>query len=202
MSATITPFSVKILSLEETMIQLADEGVPVRAIARATHTPSEEVYEVLKFAIEDGRLIELPQSDWPPGTLRRSRKQPGNSALNLDDHTLGLACAAVFKMTRLQVAVFIALLRRPQITKAQVHAAIEGTRLLAQEQTDPKMIDVVICHIRKKLRPFGVELKTIWGQGYTISAAEREKACAMLAGYLTPTDGCAPSIDIPMQEAA
>lgn len=175
---------LKVVSLEDTMISLADEGVPVRAIARATHTPSDEIYEVLRYAIEDGRLVELPQSDWPPGTFRRSRKQPGSSALNLDDHTLGLALAAVFKLTRLQVAVFIALLRRPQITKAQVHAAIETTRMLAPDETDPKMIDVVICHIRKKLRPHGVELKTIWGQGYTLAAAERDKVLGMLGRYL------------------
>lgn len=187
---------LKIISLEDTMISLADEGVPVRAIARATHTPSEDIYEVLRYAVDDGRLIELPQSDWPPGTLRRARQQPGQSTLNLDDHTLGLALAAVFRMTRLQVAVFLALLRRPQITKAQVHAAIENTRALAPEETDPKMIDVVICHIRKKIRPHGVELKTVWGQGYTIAAAERDKVMALLSGYLQP------HCDLQQQDAA
>jgi hypothetical protein len=177
---------LKVVSLEDTMVSLADEGVPVCAIARATHTPSEEIYELLEYAIEDGRLVELPRSDWPPGSLRRSRKQPGQSTLNLDDSTLGLALAAVFKMTRLQVSVFLALLRRPQISKDQVHAAIENTRSLAPEETDPKMIDVVIHHIRKKLRPFNIELKTIWGQGYTIAAAEREKVLDLLNAYLQP----------------
>lgn len=177
---------LKVVSLEDTMISLADEGVPVCAIARATHTPSEAIYELLEYAVEDGRLVELPRSDWPPGSLRRSRVQPEQSTLNLDDSTLGLALAAVFKMTRLQVAVFLALLRRPQITKAQVHAAIEGTRQLASEETDPKMIDVVICHIRKKLRPFNIELKTVWGQGYTVAAAERDRVLALVSAYLQP----------------
>lgn len=165
---------------------LADEGVPVRAIARATHTPSEEVYDVLKGAVEEGTLIELPQSDWPPGSLRRSRKQPGQSLLNLDDQTLRIACARVFKMTRLQAAVFTALLRRPEITKDQVHAAIEATRSPTSDPTDQKMIDVVICHIRKKTKDHGIALKTIWGQGYSLPHAEREKALALLGAYFQP----------------
>lgn len=177
---------VKVVSLEEAMVSLADEGVPVRAIARATHTPSEEVYEVLKDAVQDGELIELPQSDWPPGSLRRSRKQSGQSLLNLDDHTLRIACAKVFKMTRLQAAVFVALLRRPESTKDQVHNAIEATRSPNSEPTDQKMIDVVICHIRKKIKDHGITLKTIWGTGYALPHLEREKAMALLGEYFQP----------------
>lgn len=177
---------VKVVSLEDAMVSLADEGVPLRAIARATHTPSEDVYEVLKEAMQDGSLIELPQSDWPPGSLRRSRKQPGQSLLNLDDHTLRIACAKVFQMTRLQAAVFVAILRRPEITKDQVHTAIEATRSPTSDPTDQKMIDVVICHIRKKTKDHGIALKTIWGQGYALPNAEREKALALLGAYFQP----------------
>ncbi len=36
----------------------------------------------------------------------------------------------------------------------------------------PKILDVFICKIRKKLKPFGVEIHTHYGRGY----------------YLTPTD--------------
>lgn len=182
----ISPPPLKVVSLEDAMVSLADEGVPLRAIARATHTPSDEVYEVLKGAMGAGYLVELPQSDWPPGSLRRSRKQPGTSLLNVGDHTLRLACAAVFKMTRLQATVFVALLHRPEISKEQVHSAIEATRPANAEPTDHKMIDVVICHIRKKIQSHGVTLKTVWGLGYMLAPEEREKALALLAGYLQP----------------
>jgi hypothetical protein len=175
--------SIKVVSLEDAMVQLADEGVPVRAIARATHTPSDDVYEVLKDALGDGKLVELPQSDWPPGSLRRTRKPPGQSVLNLDDHTLRLACSRIFKMTRLQTAVFVALLRRPEITKDQVHTAIEATRSPNSDPTDQKMIDVVICHIRKKIKDFNIELHTVWGQGYSLSHIERDKALALFENY-------------------
>lgn len=186
MSVVIPQPAVKIVSLEEAMVSLADEGVPVRAIARATHTPSDEIYELLKDAVSDGTLLELPQSDWPPGSLRRSRKPSGQSVLNLDDHTLRLACSNLFHMTRLQAAVFVAIIRRPEITKDQVHTAIEGTRSLASDPTDQKMIDVVICHIRKKIKEYDIKLLTKWGQGYSFPYAEREKVLALLGEYFQP----------------
>jgi DNA-binding response OmpR family regulator len=177
---------LKVVSLEDAMVTLADEGVPVRAIARATHTPSEEVYDVLRDAVGDGKLIELPQNDWPPGSLRRSRQQSGQSPLNLDDFTLRLACAKLFKMTRLQAAVFVAILRRPEITKDQIHDAIESTRHPTADPTDQKMIDVVICHIRKKLKGQDFGLKTIWGQGYSMPRVDRDKALGLLTAYFQP----------------
>ncbi len=186
MSDCITQPVFKIMSLEDAIVLLADEGVPVRAIARATKTPSEDVYETLHGAVEEGKLIELPQSDWPPGSLRRYRKPSGQSILNLDDATLRLACSNVFNMTRLQASVFVALVRRPEITKDQVHSAIESTRSPTADPTDQKMIDVVICHIRKKIKDKGITLITRWGQGYSLHHAERDKVLALLGEYLQP----------------
>lgn len=178
---------LKIVSLEDAVIHLADEGVPVRAIARATHTPSEEVYELLKEALNEGTLCELPQSDWPPGSLRRSRKQPGQSILNLDDHVLQLTCGQVFKLTRQQAAVFVAIIRRaPEIYKDHIQTAIESTRPPNSDPTDQKMIDVIIHHIRAKIKPYGIELKTRWGQGYSLPFAEREKVLALFSAHLQP----------------
>lgn len=187
MSGVIPQPPMKIVSLEDAMVSLADEGVPIRAIARATHTPSEEVYERLREAVGDGTLIELPQGDWPPGSLRRSRKPSGQSVLNLDDHTLRLACSNIFKMTRLQAAVFVAIVRRPEITKDQVHTAIESTRSPTADPTDQKMIDVVICHIRKKIKDHDIRVGTKWGQGYSLPHAEREKVIALLGEYFQPS---------------
>ena len=47
-------------------IRLADEGVPLRAIARATAIPSEQLRDELYSAKINGLLIELPSEDWPP----------------------------------------------------------------------------------------------------------------------------------------
>ena len=36
--------------------------------------------------------------------------------------------------------------------------------------TEPgsKILDVLVCHMRKRLRPIGVEIETIWGFGYRL----------------------------------
>jgi hypothetical protein len=48
------------------------------------------------------------------------------------------------------------------------------------DQTDEKMVDVVICNLRKRLRsywPAGHEvIKTLWGHGYFVEKADRELA--------------------------
>ena len=184
----IPQLPVKVVNLEDAMVSLADEGVPVRAIARATHTPSEDVYAVLKGALGEGFLVELPQNDWPPGSFRRARKPSGQSLLAMDDSTIRLAVANVFKMTRLQASVFVAIIRKPEITKDQIHAAIESTRNPLSDPTDQKMIDVVICHIRKKIKGHGIELRTRWGQGYTLHHSERDKVLALLDQYFQPSE--------------
>lgn len=170
--------------LHDVAVALADEGVPVRAIARAAKIAGEDLYLVLKTAINEGRLIELPKDDWPPTSKRNQRNQPSHNLLNLDDDTLRMACASRFKFTRLQAAVFVTLLRRPEINKDQLHTAIEAIRPNQDEPTDQKMVDVVICHIRKKIKPFEVTIDTIWGVGYSLPAAGRALMLDLLAQHL------------------
>jgi hypothetical protein len=178
---------IKITSLEDTVIHLADEGVPVLAIARATHTPSSEVYELLRDALDEGNLIELPQSDWPPGSLRRSRQPSEQNILNMDDDVLQLACGQIFGLTRQQAAVFVAIIRKaPEVSKKHVHSAIESVRPANAEPTSLKMTDVVIHHIRSKIIPYGLDLKTQWGKGYSFSFSDRDKALALLDRHLRP----------------
>jgi hypothetical protein len=59
--------------LSEVAIRLADEGVPLCAIARATRIPSDELREQLRAAQEDGRLISQPAHDWPPHDAKPRR---------------------------------------------------------------------------------------------------------------------------------
>jgi two-component system, cell cycle response regulator CtrA len=44
------------------------------------------------------------------------------------------------------------------------------------EPPDVKIIDVWICKMRRKLQPFGIEIKTCWGVGYEMP--ESSKAIA------------------------
>lgn len=36
------------------------------------------------------------------------------------------------------------------------------------EEPDIKIIDIMVCKIRKRLAPLGVVIDTVWGQGYRI----------------------------------
>lgn len=175
---------------QEVIVALADEGVPVRVIARAARVPGEDVYEMLHEAIANGTIIELPKDDWPPRG-RRADRQPGWQAiLQMDDVALRLGCASVFHMSPTQSAVFTAFLKRPTLTKEQVHHAIEAARDPAKKETDIKMVDVIVYHVRKRLKTLGMELKTLWGSGYAISEEDRGKALAMLGDFLN-TKGAA-----------
>lgn len=42
------------------------------------------------------------------------------------------------------------------------------------EIPEMKIIDVLICKIRKKLAPRGIEIETVWGWGYRMPAESRE----------------------------
>ena len=170
--------------LHSMMVEFANEGVPVLAIARATKTPSDEVFELLRAAVNDGNLFSMPNSDWPPGRMRTPKAPSETAVLSLDDQQLLLLCAGRFCFTPLQTRVFIALLRRSELTKDQLHNVIEGARDPNEDPSDKKIVDVVICHIRKKLKKDCVEIDTMWGMGYKIRPSERTRLLDMLHKHL------------------
>ena len=44
------------------------------------------------------------------------------------------------------------------------------------DEAEEKIIDVWICKIRKKLKPFDIEIKTNWGKSYEIPEASKARA--------------------------
>lgn len=169
-------------------VRLADEGIPVRAIARALSTPSEQLYELFRDALLTGTILEMPKDDWPPGTVRAQRKPLSGNPLDTDD-ALKCACARFFKCSPLEAALLAAMLKRNEVTKQQLHHVIEQNRPgdPAREATDVKMVDVMICKLRKKLRPHDIMIETMWGLGYLIPAEGRAIAIKLL-GDVETTD--------------
>jgi two-component system cell cycle response regulator CtrA len=158
-------------------IRLADEGIPIRAIARATSLPSSDIYELLRDAVATGLIVELPKDDWPPGSNRGSRVVFHGTPLEQEE-ALKIACARKFKTSPLEAGMLALMLRRDQVTKEQLHVVI--TQKSGKEDIDQKMVDVMICKLRKKLKPFGLVIETMWGMGYLITPASRELAVQML----------------------
>jgi len=174
-------------SPEDIAIRLADEGIPVRAIARAIRVAGSDVYEILTTALLEGRIVDIPKDDWPPGSPRANRSQSDHNILN-DEEQVKFLCSVKFKTTRLQSALLTAVLKRQQVSKQTLHDVIEHTRLMYgtnKEPTDQKMVDVMVCHLRKKLKPFNFDILTVWGVGYRMDPVHREAALVMLTALAT-----------------
>lgn len=157
-------------------VRLADEGVPVAAIARALLCPFAEVTLILKEALEAGHLIDLPPSEWTRGTARDNRPGPDRFIPKGDwVATLQLA----LRITPSEARILSFMLSRQLATKNALHSVSQ----VFNHETEPKIVDVFICKLRKKLRPLDITIGTIWGRGYFIPPASRAKITALTAAY-------------------
>lgn len=52
------------------------------------------------------------------------------------------------------------------------------------EDIDPKIVDVIVCRLRKKLAPFGIKIQTIVGVGYTFDPVSRQRLDALAKGVV------------------
>lgn len=72
-------------------------------------------------------------------------------------------------LTGQEAAVYNHLASRPQASKRSIMQALYSDR--AGDEPAEKIIDVFVCKMRRKLKPFGVEIRTVWGQGYALAAS-------------------------------
>jgi hypothetical protein len=165
-------------------VRLAAENVPVNVVARGLSIPADEVREALDYALETGDITEMPAPDWPPTARRADHLPPAVAAAR--DTDLMISCMRAFKVTKLMASFMMVLLKREEADKAVLHRVIEAQRASrtsrpdSTEETDPKMVDVVICNLRKKLKPYGLRIETLWGHGYYIDAAGRKAALSLV----------------------
>lgn len=178
-------------------IRMANEGLPVSAMARALAIAGYEVRECLDEALTLGKIIEMPINDWPP-TAKKSDRIPNRPPPSpqtwlrmVDDDMLSLYCVKVFQLTPLQGAVMSVLLRHKEVTKEMIHSVIEHRRQSRatrtdMEETELKMVDVVICHIRRKMKKYNDNdppVKTLWGSGYYIPSEFKAKVVSLIDGF-------------------
>lgn len=69
------------------------------------------------------------------------------------------------RLTGHETRLFGRLLKGDVASKAALLTAIYNGR----DEAEIKIIDVFICNMRKKLKPFGLEIATIWGVGYRMT---------------------------------
>ncbi|MGV2188791.1 helix-turn-helix domain-containing protein [Agrobacterium vitis] len=100
---------------------------------------------------------------------------PADDVVRVDlDGGFIVANAAVARLTETEFNLFLTLWgAKPRIvSKEQLMAKAYWLRT-DEEEPEIKIIDVLVCKIRKKLTPLGVTIDTIWGRGYRIIASGR-----------------------------
>jgi hypothetical protein len=145
------------------IVNLAHEGVPQRAIARALELPAAAVAATVADAVARGSLIEPPGNDWP-AQESRARRQPVFLGPPADEGALLMAAAQKFGLTKGQAVIFLALIRRKFCPTKILHDIIEAQRDVNSTPTDRKIVSVMICNIRKRLRGRFV-IQTVQGSG-------------------------------------
>lgn len=157
------------------IVRMADEGIPVAAIVRVLKVPANDVRDTLHKAQAKGIILAMPRDDWPRGS-RREDRLPDTVPVELTAEECILSIMRTFGLTPAQATMFAVLLKRPEAARTTLHLAIQRTD---GDLTDPKIVDVIICKLRKKL-PLGIEVKTIWGRGYYIPRDSKQRALAVL----------------------
>ena len=91
----------------------------------------------------------------------------------------GVKIIELAKLTYSERMLLGLLMRRHRATKDQMMTMLYADR--PDEEPDSKILDVMICKMRKKLSPHGVEIRTIHGAGYELTPTSREKIKALMA---------------------
>ncbi len=169
--------------LEPVIVRLAHEGVPVRAIARATKVESADIRLLLAEAVDTGQIVSVPRDDWPP-QVARDQRVPEYSKGTLDEAHLILNIVRLFAVTQQEARILLVLIKRREATRNMLHGVIESRRPHPKTETEPKIVDVVICKLRKKLKAFDLSIVTVWSCGYFMIPEHRQKALGMLNTYL------------------
>lgn len=169
--------------------RFADEGVPIRAMARAFKQPTDPIRLAIEEAIYKGRIVQMPRDDWPVGQNRDDRSPSFIRANKVDDEGLIFSCKRLFKVTRLQASFLAVLLNRNEVSKETMHQVIESRRAPGKDETDLKMVDVVICNLRKRLKPFNFQVHTLWACGYFMAPAQRKEILELIHAYVRTISG-------------
>src|SRR5881394_2800927 len=138
----------------EIAVRLADEGVPLRAIARATRMPSALVRERLRTALASGQLLDLPREDWPSGFPRDQRALQLSRLSSENRDQLLVAMQRIFGLTPTEISLLLLLVQHPTLHKGRINDAMTS-----------RTIEVHVCRIRQRLEPHGIHIETLWGHG-------------------------------------
>ncbi|MCV9910196.1 helix-turn-helix domain-containing protein [Brucella sp. HL-2] len=76
-----------------------------------------------------------------------------------------------WRLTGNEATIFRCLMSRDVADKDFIWHSLYGDRV--DNPPEQKIIDVHICYMRRKLRPFGIQIGTVWGRGFSLSDRRR-----------------------------
>lgn len=87
-----------------------------------------------------------------------------------------LPCPIEWRLTASETRVFGVLVHREVASRDAIMAALYRDR--NREEPDPKIVDVFICKLRRKIKPHGVVIKTRHGMGFSLENRQSFKEAA------------------------
>ncbi len=78
-----------------------------------------------------------------------------------------------FSLTSQENRLLGALLKMPTVSKDAAMLALYSDRL--GDAPNQKIIDVFVCKLRAKLKPYEIVINTVWGVGYSLPGTSKEK---------------------------
>lgn len=99
---------------------------------------------------------------------------PVDADLTVDPAGIVVRGGRFATLTRQEAALFDQLrkARGAVRTKEQLLTSIY---LVDADEPEIKIIDVIVCKLRKKLTPLGVHIGTVWGHGYRLVATKQAR---------------------------
>lgn len=89
---------------------------------------------------------------------------------------------AVFGVSPTAAALLAMLVKNKQVSRDAAFFALYAG-LPESDWPDAKILDVHLVRLRQRLRREGIEIKTLWGFGWSIDDAARQRLAAMAAAY-------------------
>jgi len=93
------------------------------------------------------------------------------------------------QLTPTQAAALASLLRRRVSTRDDIYADLYDGR--PKPWPEPEIVKVLVCHLRRRLRPAGVSIGTVGKRGWRIVAG-REQAVRLCSPATAPPTAGAP----------
>lgn len=88
-----------------------------------------------------------------------------------------------FGLTATEALILRAIAHRKVITREALYTMLYGDRV--DDPPEIKIVDVFVSKIRRRLKSRDIEIGTVWGKGWIIDQANRDRLIAEL--------GCAPT---------